>query len=95
MPLIPLADLVGSGDWRKNGKTLMIGYAQSWALFHLLMHERPQRAAKVFAVDLPTANAGPSADGFSSGVRSGPGPNGLGVGGIRWRFGGEDDKVTR
>lgn len=40
--LIPLADLVGPADWRKDGRTLPVGYAQSWALFHLLMHERPK-----------------------------------------------------
>lgn len=38
---VPLATLVGSEDWRKDGSALMPGYAQSWALFRFLMEERP------------------------------------------------------
>ncbi|HYT88867.1 MAG TPA: DUF1570 domain-containing protein [Gemmataceae bacterium] len=39
---LSLATLVGSDDWRKEAGTMMLGYAQSWALFRLLMEERPQ-----------------------------------------------------
>jgi hypothetical protein len=40
--LVPLTTLVGSGDWRKDSATLLTGYAQSWALFRMLMEERPR-----------------------------------------------------
>ncbi len=37
---IPLQILVKE-DWR-NGQPVLLGYAQSWALFHMLMQQRPQ-----------------------------------------------------
>jgi Protein of unknown function (DUF1570) len=37
---IPLQILVKE-DWR-NGQPILLGYAQSWALFHMLMQQRPQ-----------------------------------------------------
>jgi hypothetical protein len=40
--LVPLAKLVGNDDWRKDAATLLTGYAQSWALFRMLMEERPR-----------------------------------------------------
>ncbi len=40
--LVPLTALVGGDDWRKDGATLLTGYAQSWALFRMLMEERPR-----------------------------------------------------
>jgi hypothetical protein len=48
-PFLPLKDLVGSDDWIRKAKTtepVLQGYAQSWALFHLLMEERPQALRK-------------------------------------------------
>jgi hypothetical protein len=44
-PFLPLKDLVGGDDWlRKATRTerVLQGYAQSWALFRLLMEERPK-----------------------------------------------------
>src|SRR5262249_53359705 len=40
--LLALTDLVKNEDWLKDGKTILVGYAQSWALFRLLMEERPR-----------------------------------------------------
>lgn len=37
---LPLRDLVVSDRWR-DGRQVLLGYAQSWALFHQLMLERP------------------------------------------------------
>jgi hypothetical protein len=45
-PLLPLKDLVAADDWRNDGKTLLLGYAQSWALFRMLMEERPEALRK-------------------------------------------------
>jgi len=40
---LKLDDLTKSDRWlRGNTKTILLGYAQSWALFHLLMEEQPQ-----------------------------------------------------
>ena len=44
-PFIPLRTLVTSDDWyRKSGNAgvMLLGYSQSWALFRMLMEERPQ-----------------------------------------------------
>lgn len=35
--LIPLETLLRSDDWRLNDNAALLGYAQGWALFHLLM----------------------------------------------------------
>src|SRR5205085_539242 len=40
--LLSLTDLVKNDQWARNSKTLLLGYAQSWALFRLLMEERPK-----------------------------------------------------
>ena len=45
-PFIPLRDLIQSDDWiRKATRTeqIVLGYSQSWALFRLLMEERPKQ----------------------------------------------------
>jgi hypothetical protein len=47
---LSLAVLVGSDDWRKEAGTMMLGYAQSWALFRLLMEERPQALRSYLAL---------------------------------------------
>ena len=40
---IPLRDLLSSDEWlHKDFHTALVGYAQSWALFRMLMEERPQ-----------------------------------------------------
>ena len=40
---IPLRDLITSDEWlHKDFQTALVGYAQSWALFRMLMEERPQ-----------------------------------------------------
>jgi len=43
-PLYLLKNLIQSDDWLRRGATAgqaALGYAQSWALFRLLMEERP------------------------------------------------------
>lgn len=48
-PFMPLKELVGSDDWVRKAtraEQVLQGYAQSWALFHLLMEERPQALRK-------------------------------------------------
>jgi hypothetical protein len=43
--LIPLRDLVASDNWLRRATSheqILLGYAQSWALFRYLMEERPQ-----------------------------------------------------
>ena len=45
-PFIPLRDLIQSDDWiRKAERTeqIVLGYSQSWALFRILMEERPKQ----------------------------------------------------
>jgi hypothetical protein len=38
---LPLRDLVQKDDWRLTTNSALLGYAQSWALFRLLMQEQP------------------------------------------------------
>jgi hypothetical protein len=50
---IPLPNLISSDDWlRKATRTeqALLGYAQSWALFRMLMEERPQALRKYLAL---------------------------------------------
>ena len=45
-PFIPLRDLIRSDDWIRKAKRtdqIVLGYSQSWALFRLLMEERPEQ----------------------------------------------------
>ena len=45
-PFLPLRDLVSNDDWiRKAMRTeqIVLGYSQSWALFRMLMDERPKQ----------------------------------------------------
>ncbi len=51
-PFIPLKNLVGGDDWLRRGDpgTILVGYAQSWALFRLLMEERPAELKKYLAM---------------------------------------------
>jgi hypothetical protein len=44
--------LIGSDSWVRgaNSKTILNGYAQSWALFHFLIKERPRGLAKYLAL---------------------------------------------
>jgi hypothetical protein len=45
---VPLRELIVSDAWRdaNNGQMGLMGYAQSWALFKMLMDERPQQMKK-------------------------------------------------
>jgi hypothetical protein len=46
---IPLKDLVGSDDWLRSQtdkRRLLLGYAQSWALFRMLMEQQPRALEK-------------------------------------------------
>ncbi|HZY89602.1 MAG TPA: DUF1570 domain-containing protein [Gemmataceae bacterium] len=50
---IPLRALVGSDDWLRKAKTVdpvVVGYSQSWALFRLLMEERPKALRRYLAL---------------------------------------------
>jgi hypothetical protein len=40
-PFIPLRDLVENDGWMKDARLALLAYAQSWALFSMLMEERP------------------------------------------------------
>jgi len=57
--LIPLRDLVSGDAWAGNGQAtgpnLLMGYAQSWALFKLLMEERP-KALRAYLKAIETRN---------------------------------------
>jgi hypothetical protein len=53
---IPLPTLVGSDDWylkATNANVAMLGYSQSWALFHMLMETRPQALRNYLALIYP------------------------------------------
>jgi hypothetical protein len=44
--LIPLKNLIQSDDWLRRGaatEQVVLGYAQSWALYRLLMEEKPEQ----------------------------------------------------
>ena len=43
---IKLHDLMERDDWLKDTKTALLAYAQSWALFKMLMEERPAQLRK-------------------------------------------------
>jgi hypothetical protein len=50
---IPLISMVSSDSWyapRTSDATILLGYAQSWALFHWLMEEKPGKMAEYFKV---------------------------------------------
>jgi hypothetical protein len=50
--LIPLKELVSSDNWLRratSAEQVLLGYAQSWALFRLLMEERPAAMRKYLA----------------------------------------------
>jgi hypothetical protein len=53
---IPLRALVGSDDWLRKARRVdqvVLGYAQSWALFRLLMEERPKALRRYLALVYP------------------------------------------
>jgi hypothetical protein len=54
-PFIPLANLIGSDEWLRRGDpgTILVGYAQGWALFRLLMEERPAELKKYLTMVYP------------------------------------------
>lgn len=41
--LLPPEELFRGDGWRNDSKKVLLGYAQSWALFHMLMHEQPKQ----------------------------------------------------
>jgi hypothetical protein len=50
---IPLQTLISSDDWLRQptrAEQAVLGYAQSWALFRMLMEERPQALRKYLAL---------------------------------------------
>jgi hypothetical protein len=59
-PFLPLRDLVGGDAWLRQATstgTVLQGYAQSWALFRLLMEEKPQALRKYLALVRPRRTA--------------------------------------
>ncbi len=48
---IKLRDLVERDDWMKDTKTALLAYSQSWALFKMLMEERPAQLRKFFELN--------------------------------------------
>jgi hypothetical protein len=51
--LLRVQDLVASDKWRQsatNSSAILLGYAQSWALFRMLMEERPRALQKYLAL---------------------------------------------
>jgi Protein of unknown function (DUF1570) len=46
VPFLKLRDLLQRDDWMKDTKTALLAYAQSWALFKMLMEERPGQLRK-------------------------------------------------
>jgi hypothetical protein len=56
MKRIPLHDLVGSDNWLRDAKDFkqaLLGYAQSWALFRMLMEEHPRAMRNYMALIYP------------------------------------------
>jgi hypothetical protein len=54
-PFIPLKDFIGNDEWLRRGDpgTILVGYAQGWALFRMLMEERPAELKKYLALIYP------------------------------------------
>jgi hypothetical protein len=53
VPLIALPALVGSDDWIRKATTtdaVLLGYAQSWALFRLLIQQHPKQFNQYLAL---------------------------------------------
>jgi hypothetical protein len=53
---LPLRALVGGDDWLRKARTVdqvVLGYSQSWALFRLLMEERPRALRRYLALVYP------------------------------------------
>lgn len=40
--LIPMTDLIERDDWMKDTRLALLAYSQSWALFRMLMEEKPR-----------------------------------------------------
>jgi hypothetical protein len=40
--LFSVSEMISGDDWR-DSRNVLLGYAQCWALFHMLMHDEPQR----------------------------------------------------
>jgi hypothetical protein len=50
---LPLRTLIAGDDWLRKAQSvdrILLGYAQSWALFHLLMEERPRELRRYLAL---------------------------------------------
>jgi hypothetical protein len=54
-PFIPVRELIHSDDWldRATVQQALLGYAQSWALYRMLMEQRPQALRKYLALIYP------------------------------------------
>jgi len=54
-PYNPVRSMIQDDDWLKKGNQggVLLGYAQSWALFRLLMEERPEQLRKYLTTIYP------------------------------------------
>jgi hypothetical protein len=50
---IPLQTLIEDDHWRDEGGTALLGYSQSWALFRMLMQQRPAALRAYLALIYP------------------------------------------
>jgi hypothetical protein len=53
VPFLPLAELIGKDDWihkPASADAVLQGYSQSWALFQMLMEERPRALRKYLSM---------------------------------------------
>jgi hypothetical protein len=51
--LIPLKDLIETDHWRNLSGWSLVGYAQSWALFRMLMEEQPEKLRRYLTLIWP------------------------------------------
>ena len=96
-PFIPLRDLIRSDDWiRKARRTdrVVLGYSQSWALFRMLMEERPEAAPGVPPPHPRPQDAGPPPDRLRHRVRGRPGEDGETLPGVHARDRAPGEEVT-
>jgi hypothetical protein len=71
--LIPVRDLVSSDAWLrdvKDGQTVLLGYAQSWALFSMLMEEQPKALQRYLSLISERRTSDARAADFLNGLKT-------------------------
>ncbi len=84
-PFLPLRDLLTSDNWMRKAPSVqqvLLGYAQSWALFRMLMEQRPRHPAQLPGSHLLASDAGAAFGGLGPGLRDRPGYLGEAVSGL-------------